>query len=62
MSVEMGPHRGVKIKVIETHGTVGGYSYQIECEPFWMEVTPEHLRAIEARKHWFDSHFPHHTP
>ena len=43
----MGPHRGVQIKLVELHGVMGGAQWQIEREPFWMEVSP--LRVAQAK-------------
>jgi hypothetical protein len=43
----MGPHRGIQIKLIETHGVMGGAQWKIEREPFWMELSP--LMAVQAR-------------
>lgn len=44
----MGPHRGIQIKLIETHGVMGGPTWQIEREPFWMEVSPLHAAQVRA--------------
>lgn len=46
----MGPHRGIQIKLIELHGTMGGAQWKIEREPFWMEVSP--LMAVQARANY----------
>lgn len=45
----MGPHRGMRIQLIELHGIVGGYEYKIVNEPFWMEVRPEKMVIARAR-------------
>lgn len=53
-SFMMGPHRGIQIKVIETHGIAGGFTYTIEREPFWMEITPQHIEQLKVvRARWF---------
>lgn len=44
----MGPHRGIQIKLIELHGVMGGAQWQIEREPFWMEVSPLHVAQVRA--------------
>jgi hypothetical protein len=44
----MGPHRGILVKLIELHGTMGGTQWQIEREPFWMEVSPLHVAQVRA--------------
>jgi len=43
-----GPHRGVQIRLIELHGTMGGAQWKIEREPFWMEVSPLHVAQAKA--------------
>lgn len=44
----MGPHRGIRVRLVELHGTMGGAQWKIERAPFWMEVSPLHAAQVRA--------------